>query len=82
MFESFLSPREHGKVTTIVTAGINVTSETNFFFLVLFSEVIVKRRAQECVYSRKKRKSLILESVSASQVPSFCATELALSDET
>lgn len=53
-------------VTNIVTADISVTSEPNFSFLTLFPEVIVKRRAHKCVYSRNKMKGLIPASVSAS----------------
>lgn len=56
------------KATSNATAGINAASEPNVFILILFSELILKRRAQECVYSRKKKKSPILEPVSVSQV--------------
>lgn len=56
------------KGTNKLTPGINVTSEPNFFILILFSELILKTRTQACVYSRKKKKSSVLASVSVSQV--------------
>lgn len=38
------------KVTNIVTAGISDTWGPNAFFLILLAEVIVKRRAQGCLF--------------------------------
>lgn len=71
-FQCVLSSSFHwertAKGTNNVTPGINVTSGPSFFILTLFSELIWKTRAQKCVYSRRKKKSPILASVSVSQV--------------